>query len=116
MCLYSLRHSGASHDYSEGTRSLAQIQAGGQWRTFTSVMRYSKAGRLAMETQHMTMTNQQAAAALGEGLGYLFEKYAAGSFLFELGDDQASDSSSSWAAKHEASRRSSGGTRSLRCS
>ena len=49
--LYGLRHGGASHDRSEGARPLAEVQQRGGWRTFSSVTRYEKHGRLGRQLQ-----------------------------------------------------------------
>ena len=47
--LYGLRHGGASHDFAVGDRPLLAIQQRGAWRSFRSVMRYQKAGRLSLQ-------------------------------------------------------------------
>jgi len=44
--LYWLRHGGPSHDYALGLRDLQAIQLRGGWRSFSSVQRYQKSGRL----------------------------------------------------------------------
>lgn len=103
MCLYSPQHAGASRDDSEGARSLTQIQARGQWRTFTSVIRYSKAGRLATERHKMTKSSRRAAAELGPCMGELFKRYGNGSYLCENAADPSDASGSSLARKRPAS-------------
>ena len=52
--LYGLRHGGASHDRSLKTRCLAEIQQRGGWRSFQSVRRYEKHGRLGIETSKLS--------------------------------------------------------------
>ena len=46
---YGLRHGGASHDAAARRRALQDIQKRGNWRSFASVRRYEKSGRLALE-------------------------------------------------------------------
>jgi len=46
--LYWLRHGGPSHDFALGVRDLPAIQLRGGWRSFSSVQRYQKSGRLNM--------------------------------------------------------------------
>ena len=48
---HCFRHGGATHDQATGARSLAEIQARGFWRAASSVRRYSKHGRLALQLQ-----------------------------------------------------------------
>ena len=43
---YRLRHGGASRDFALGKRKLKEIQRRGRWKTFSSVRRYEKGGRL----------------------------------------------------------------------
>ena len=45
--MYRLRHGGASHDYANGLRDLASVQARGRWQAARSVRRYQKGARLA---------------------------------------------------------------------
>ena len=49
ISLYGLRHGGASHDRSMRSRDLKEVQQRGGWRSFTSVRRYEKHGRLGLE-------------------------------------------------------------------
>ena len=49
ISLYGLRHGGASHDRSLRERDLKEVQQRGAWRSFTSVRRYEKHGRLGLE-------------------------------------------------------------------
>jgi integrase len=44
---YRLRHGGASQDFALGRRTLAEVQRRGRWRSFGSVRRYEKGGRLS---------------------------------------------------------------------
>ena len=43
---YRLRHGGASHDFARQRRSLVEIQRRGRWKSFSSVRRYEKGGRI----------------------------------------------------------------------
>ena len=47
--LYGLRHGGASHDRSVRCRGLPEVQSRGGWRSFSSVRRYEKHGRLGAQ-------------------------------------------------------------------
>ena len=63
--LYCLRHGGASHDRSLGERTLAEVQERGAWKSFASVRRYSKHGRLGIELAKLpqnTRTSMMSAA------------------------------------------------------
>eukprot|EP00974_Lingulodinium_polyedra_P042291 4058124-Lingulodinium_polyedra.AAC.1 len=42
-----MRHSGASSDRGDNSRSFLKVQRRGQWRSVSSVQRYEKAARLA---------------------------------------------------------------------
>ncbi|CAK0878435.1 unnamed protein product, partial [Prorocentrum cordatum] len=44
--VYQLRHSGPSHDYAAGLRDLEQIRRRGRWKSWSSVRRCEKGGRL----------------------------------------------------------------------
>ena len=46
---YSLRHSGASLDALDRSRTLQEIQKRGRWRAHRSLVRYEKAGRIYAE-------------------------------------------------------------------
>ena len=48
---YQLRHSGPSIDRSRGWRDIMEVQKRGRWRTFKSVARYEKHGRLSGSAQ-----------------------------------------------------------------
>lgn len=50
---YQLRHSGASADRGEDSRSLLEVQRRGQWRSVRSVQRYEKAARLATSAHRL---------------------------------------------------------------
>ena len=52
--LYGLRHEGASHDRSVKTRKLAAVPQRGCWRSFPSVRRYEKHGRLGLELNKLS--------------------------------------------------------------
>ena len=51
LTLYTLRHGGASHDARLEVRSLRDTQRRGHWRTWSSVHRYEKHGRLGITLQ-----------------------------------------------------------------
>ena len=46
---YQIRHSGASGDRADDSRTPYEIQSRGRWRAMSSVERYEKAARLAIE-------------------------------------------------------------------
>ena len=58
--LYCLRHGGASHDRSLGERTLAEVQERGAWKSFASVRRYSKHGRLGIELEKLPRNTRTA--------------------------------------------------------
>ena len=49
MCLYKLRHGGASEDWLRQLRPLAAIRERGRWGSDSSLMRYQKASRAQQE-------------------------------------------------------------------
>lgn len=46
LSLHMLRHGAASEDFFRGLRRLDAIQVRGRWRSFASIRRYQKSGRL----------------------------------------------------------------------
>ena len=50
---YQLRHSGASADRGDNSRTIIEVQRRGQWRSVSSVQRYEKAARLATSVQRL---------------------------------------------------------------
>ena len=46
---YGLRHGGASHDKAANMRGLLDIQRRGNWKSWASVRRYEKSGRIALQ-------------------------------------------------------------------
>ena len=46
LCLYQLRHGGASEELLEGRRSISEIMARGRWDTSSSLRRYAKPAQL----------------------------------------------------------------------
>ena len=50
---YQWRHSGASIDASKRSRTILEIQQRGRWKSFKSVARYEKHGRLATSAQNL---------------------------------------------------------------
>ena len=63
---HSFRHGGASHDRALNTRSLLEVQQRGQWRSTSSVLRYDKHGRLALEWQRIPTDDQEFCRFLSE--------------------------------------------------
>ena len=59
LTLYCLRHGGASHDARMSARTLLDIRRRGQWRSWTSVRRYEKHGRLGMMLQSIPENQRQ---------------------------------------------------------
>jgi len=50
---YALRHGGASDDYLTKKLDLEGVRRKGRWRSFSSVRRYEKSGRVAAEVQRL---------------------------------------------------------------
>ena len=65
---YRLRHGGASTDYASRRRSLPEIQRIGRWRSFRSLRRYEKGGRLNQFLQSLPPATLQAALAAEDRL------------------------------------------------
>ena len=55
---YQLRHSGPSWDRLQNHRSLTSIQKRGRWRSFQSVTRYEKAGRVLQRYESYTLAQR----------------------------------------------------------
>ncbi|CAK0841047.1 unnamed protein product [Prorocentrum cordatum] len=72
--LYSLRHGGASQDRSMGVRSLGGVQQRGGWKTFKSVLRYEKHGRLSLELRKLSSRQREALRARGRDCALAFNK------------------------------------------
>ncbi|CAK0796418.1 unnamed protein product, partial [Prorocentrum cordatum] len=72
--LYSLRHGGASQDRSMGVRSLGGVQQRGGWKTFKSVLRYEKHGRLSLELRKLSSRQREALRAKGQDCALAFNK------------------------------------------
>ena len=53
-CLYQMRHGGASANYVEGRRSLADFQLCGRWASASDVKRCIKTGQLPTEVAECT--------------------------------------------------------------
>ena len=64
---YRLRHGGASSDYAAKRRPLQEIQRIGRWRSFKSLRRYEKGGRINQMLQSLPAA-VLAAARAAEGL------------------------------------------------
>lgn len=54
--LYSLRHSGASHDVIMEFRTLVEVAKRGRWRSSQNVRRYEKHGRLSLQINRLSST------------------------------------------------------------
>ena len=65
---HSCRHGGASHDFATDARRLPEIQARGKWRAMTSVRRYEKHARIAVQWGLLAPSVQQRLLASEEGL------------------------------------------------
>ena len=50
---HRLRHSGASADRGDNSRTILEVQRRGQWRAASSVQRYEKAARLATSVRRL---------------------------------------------------------------
>lgn len=50
---YRLRHGGASFDFQTRSRSLLEIQRRGRWKSYSSVRRYEKGGRVSQLLQSL---------------------------------------------------------------
>ena len=55
---YQTRHSGPSIDRARNWRSLYEVQKRGNWKTYKSVARYEKAGRLSLSYQSLPRSLQ----------------------------------------------------------
>ena len=53
---YQWRHSGESLDVARRSRSLAEVQKRGRWKSHKSVMRYEKSGRMSLALQDLPRT------------------------------------------------------------
>ena len=53
VILHMTRHSGPAIDRALNLRSQEEVQKRGQWRTFRSVLRYEKSGRLAADFEKL---------------------------------------------------------------
>ena len=51
--LHGLRHGGASHDRRTGDRLLLGVQQRGNWRSFNTVRRYEKSGRVLLQLRKL---------------------------------------------------------------
>lgn len=51
--MYMLRHGGASHDYGSGARRLDEVRLRGRWRSWGSLRRYQKGGRLGQQLHRL---------------------------------------------------------------
>jgi integrase len=69
---YRLRHGGASTDFWEGHRALADIQKRGRWRTTTSVRRYEKGGRIAQLLSKLPEDIQEQAGWAADNIDKVF--------------------------------------------
>ncbi|CAE7557304.1 unnamed protein product [Symbiodinium sp. CCMP2592] len=58
---YRLRHGGPSRDILLGLRNLQEVQKRGRWRSFSSVRRYEKGGRVTQQTQALSKATRQKA-------------------------------------------------------
>ena len=58
---YRLRHGGASKDFNRQTRTLQEIQRRGRWKSFSSVRRYEKGGRVNQLLNSLPARTLQAA-------------------------------------------------------
>ena len=58
---YRLRHGGASEDFNRQTRTLQEIQRRGRWKSFSSVRRYEKGGRVNQLLNSLPARTLQAA-------------------------------------------------------
>ena len=60
LCPYMARRGGASHDRAVRARGLRDIQGRGNWRSFRSVQRYEKHGRLGIVVQSLSPAQRRA--------------------------------------------------------
>ena len=71
---YGLRHGGASHDYAARLRDLLAIQRRGNWRTWTSVRRYEKSGRITLELNKLSAAVKQKVLTAQTTVASVFEQ------------------------------------------
>jgi hypothetical protein len=72
--MHRVRHSSASHDYLVQARSLVDIRRRGRWKSFASVRRYEKSGRVAELLQKLPADLRNHAVSCGD---LLYEVVAA---------------------------------------
>ncbi|CAE8603762.1 unnamed protein product [Polarella glacialis] len=68
---YRLRHGGASTDYAAGDRPLVDIQRRGRWRSYNSVRRYEKGGRLTQQLQQLPARVRAHAVSCAEAIAVI---------------------------------------------
>ena len=68
VCLYGLRHGGASHDTLNRLRALHQVKERGRWVTDASVHRYRKASLAQSELAKLTSAQQTAGRLLSRSV------------------------------------------------
>ena len=72
VCLYGLRHGGASHDTLNRLRALHQVKERGRWVTDASVNRYRKASLAQSEVSKFTAAQQKAGRLLSQNDDRMF--------------------------------------------
>ena len=65
---YRLRHGGPSRDVLLGFRTLQEIQKRGRWRSFSSVRRYEKGGRVTQQMQALSKATRQKALEASQNI------------------------------------------------
>ena len=83
VSLYGTRHSGASADFANQDRDIAEIQARGQWRSVNSVARYKKAGLLQKTAASYPNGLRRYLATCAEQLADVIVRGAAGPAPFQ---------------------------------
>ena len=74
LSAYGLRHGGASHHRSVLARELVAVQQRGAWRSFSSVRRYEKHGRLGAELQKLPVEIRALAEQAAAHVKRFFER------------------------------------------
>ena len=72
VCLYGLRHGGASRDIPNRLRALHQVKEHGRWVTDASVNRYRNASLAQSELSTLTTAQQKAGRFLSQNVDRMF--------------------------------------------
>ena len=83
VCLYSMRHGGASHDWLISSRSLSEIKSRGRWSSDSSLRRYQKAAKAQSQLSLVGAPLLEVASRAAKQLGDLFHQPAIAQVLYQ---------------------------------